>query len=237
MVLPDASNLGDRAHGAMDRTLFESMRTVRADHPRQTVVSDSFFERIKSMSITRLAGAIVAAALLALAGALPAQAQNFWYTPAGSGANGAVGMCLNASSQAVPCSDPSALPSPSSNQAATIGGAIAFHLVAAATNNATLISTGKHTVYAAQLGGIGAAPAYLKIYDKATSPTCGTDTPIKTLIIPAASTAANGAGSNIMIPLGAKISNGLGICVVTGIADSDNTAVAAATFVINLDYQ
>ena len=112
-----------------------------------------------------------------------------------------------------------------------------FHLVAAATNNATLISTGSHAVFGAQLGGVGAAPAYLKIYDKATAPTCGTDIPVKTLIIPAAATAALGGGSNVNTAEGVLISLGLGICVTAGIADNDNTAVAAATYLINIDYK
>jgi hypothetical protein len=112
-----------------------------------------------------------------------------------------------------------------------------FHLVAAATNNATLISAGSHTVFGAQLGGVGAAPAYLKIYDKATAPTCGTDIPVKILIIPAAATAALGGGSNVSTAEGVLISLGLGICVTAGIADNDNTAVAAATYVINIDYK
>lgn len=116
-------------------------------------------------------------------------------------------------------------------------GVVPYHLVAANSNNSTLIAIGQHTVYSAELGGIGAAPAYLKFYDKATAPTCGTDTPIKVLIIPAASTAANGGGSNISVNPGIQVNLGLGICVTTGIADNDNTSVAAATFLINIDYK
>lgn len=112
-----------------------------------------------------------------------------------------------------------------------------FHLVAANSNNSTLLAAGAHNVYSVQLGGVGAAPAYLKFYDKATAPTCGTDTPSKVLIIPAAATAANGGASNVNNPLGSGFVNGLGICVVTGIADNDNTAVAAATFLINFDWK
>lgn len=115
-------------------------------------------------------------------------------------------------------------------------GIFAYHLVAAASTNSTLIATGKHTVFSIELGGIGSSPAYVKIYDKATAPTCGTDTPIKTLIIPVSSTAANGAGSNMPFPLGIQVNNGLGICVTGGIADSDTTAVAASSFVANIDY-
>lgn len=123
-------------------------------------------------------------------------------------------------------------------QTALIGqGATPYHLVAANSNNSTLISAGQHTVYSVELAGVGAAPAYLKFYDKATAPTCGTDTPVKTLIIPAAATAANGAGSNLTFTVGINVLLGLGICVVTGIADNDNTSVAAATFAVNIDYK
>jgi len=116
-------------------------------------------------------------------------------------------------------------------------GATAYHLIAANSTNATLIATGQHTVFSVELGGIGAAPAYVKIYDKATQPVCGTDAPIKTLIIPVASTAANGAGSNVLLPIGIQVQNGLGICVTGGIADSDTTVVAASSFVVNVDYR
>src|SRR6185437_4479921 len=106
-------------------------------------------------------------------------------------------------------------------EAATVGGATSFHLIAAATNNSTLISTGAHTLYDVELTNNSATIAYAKFYDKSSAPTCGTDTPIITLIIPA-STA--GAGSNVNMPVGRAFASGLGLCVVTGIADNDNTA-------------
>lgn len=88
-----------------------------------------------------------------------------------------------------------------------------------------------------QLGGIGSAPAYLKLYNKATAPTCGTDTPVKRLIIPAAATAANGAGSNVTFAYAITFSLGIGYCVTTGITDADTTAPAASTYLVNIDWQ
>ena len=130
------------------------------------------------------------------------------------------------------------LASPAFSQGATVGqGATPYHLVAANSTNSTLISAGQHTVYSVELGGVGSVPAFLKIYDKATAPTCGTDTPVKVLIIPAAATAANGAGSNVPFPVGINILNGLGICITGVVTDADTTAVAATTFVINIDYK
>jgi hypothetical protein len=117
------------------------------------------------------------------------------------------------------------------------GGDQQFHLVAANSNNSTLIAAGEHTVHGVQVSGIGSAPAYLKLYDKSTAPTCGTDTPKKVIAIPAAATAANGAVNNVTISLGTQFSAGLGICVVTGIADTDNTSPASATFNVNIDWK
>lgn len=122
-------------------------------------------------------------------------------------------------------------------QSGRVGGAIPFHLTAANSTNSTLISTGNRIVYSVELGGIGSSPAYVKFYDKASAPICGTDTPIKTLLIPAASTAANGAGSNVLLPIGFQVQNGLGICITGGIADSDATSVAASSFIVNVDYR
>jgi hypothetical protein len=116
-------------------------------------------------------------------------------------------------------------------------GATPYHLVAINSTNSNLIQLGQHTVFSIELGGVGSSPAFVKLYDKATAPTCGTDTPIKTLIIPVASTAANGAGSNLPFPIGIQVQNGLGICVTGGIADNDTTPVAVSSFVVNVDYR
>ena len=121
--------------------------------------------------------------------------------------------------------------------ASTLGGATPYNLIAASGTNSTLISAGVHTVYGVQLANIGAAPAYLKLYDKATAPTCGTDTPKAVFIIPAAATAANGGGSNVAIPVGKAFALGLGICTVTGIDNTNSTGVAASNVAINIDYK
>lgn len=112
-----------------------------------------------------------------------------------------------------------------------------FKLIAANSNNATSLKASPGRIEGIELGGIGAAPAYLKLYDKASAPTCGTDTPVKVLIIPAAATAANGAVNNVTIPDGFSFLVGIAFCVVTGIADADNTSVAAATYIVNIDYR
>lgn len=109
---------------------------------------------------------------------------------------------------------------------------------ASVPNNTTavVVKASAGTLFGVQIYGIGSAPAYLKIYN-ATSATCGSGTPVKRLMIPAASTAANGAGSNVTFGPGLAFGTGITYCVTTGIGDADATAPAASTFLVNVDYE
>lgn len=119
---------------------------------------------------------------------------------------------------------------------ATTGGAATAGAAVPNNTTAVVVKSGAGTLYGVQLYGIGSAPAYLKIYN-ATSATCGSGTPVKRLSIPAAATAANGAGNNVSFgPQGIAFSTGITYCITTGITDADNTAPAASTFVANIDY-
>jgi len=103
---------------------------------------------------------LFACILLSLA-ALPAQAQSpntdtYFYTPNNGGVNGALGMCLNTSNKAVPCSAAGVVPSPVSfppYPSNTTTGVAATPItaasgnVAAATATATLAATASKTTY------------------------------------------------------------------------------------------
>lgn len=115
------------------------------------------------------------------------------------------------------------------------GGWTQKWIVAANSDNATSLKGSAGIVHAVQVFGINAAPAYLKFYDKASSPTCASDTIVKQIMIPAAPTAANGAGAVIL--LDAQFSTGIAYCVVTGIGPTDDTSVTASNFVVNIDYK
>lgn len=116
------------------------------------------------------------------------------------------------------------------------GGASTTGNIAANNTTAVVVKGSAGTLYGVQLYGLGSAPAYLKIYN-ATSATCGSGTPVKRLMIPAASTAANGAGSNVAFgAAGVAFGTGITYCVTTSIADNDTTAPAASTFLINIDW-
>lgn len=111
-----------------------------------------------------------------------------------------------------------------------------WHLIAAATTNATSVKGTAATVFSCQLANNSANIGYLKIYNKATAPTVGTDVPVKTLIIPGPT--AGGGGSNISFgPGGLTLATGFAAAVTGVITDADTTAVAATAFAINCDYE
>jgi hypothetical protein len=106
-------------------------------------------------------------------------------------------------------------------------------LISAASTNATSVKAS-----AGQLGfifavNLNAAVRYLKLYNKASAPTVGTDTPIATLPIPASTT---GAGFVLPIPGGVNFSTGIAYAVTTGVADSDTAAVAANEILLFMGY-
>lgn len=76
-----------------------------------------------------------------------------------------------------------------------------------------------------------ATTRYVKLYDKATAPTVGTDTPVFTLPIPA------GAAANVAFPNGIAFTNGIGVGAVTGVADNSTGAPSANDVTIALFYK
>lgn len=108
-----------------------------------------------------------------------------------------------------------------------------FFLNSAATTNATLVATGSTGLSSFFATNIGGAPAFVKLYNKATAPIPGTDIPVMIISLPAAGTApgtfdmTNGF-SGFRFPLG------LGLAITGGFADADTTAVAAGQVKIAL---
>jgi len=114
-------------------------------------------------------------------------------------------------------------------------GGTPFTLVSAASTNATLVATGTRTLMGIQVINNNAAPLYLKLYNKATTPIPGTDTPVQNYEIP-----ANGAGSNFgggfIFDTPIALNLGLGIALTAGQALLNNTPVAAGDVTLNLVY-
>lgn len=109
-----------------------------------------------------------------------------------------------------------------------------FRLDAANTNNATVIKATPGEVDYIGICGGTATLHWVKFYDKATAPNCGTDVPVFVYSSGTTSTLCN---SPDLPPHGIKFSTGIGICVVTGVADSDNTAATAHGAMLGVSYK
>lgn len=113
-------------------------------------------------------------------------------------------------------------------------GSIPGKLISAATTNATSIKASGTNLYFLSASNINASPRYIKLFNKASSPTVGTDIPVLTFLIPGNT---SGAGTNIAIgAAGLRFTTGLALAITTGVADLDVGAVAANEIVINYGY-
>lgn len=111
------------------------------------------------------------------------------------------------------------------------GGLTPGKLISAVSTNATNVKGSAGVLGFLTVSNINAAARYLKVYDKATAPTVGTDVPKFTFLIPG-NTA--GAGTNIPLPeRGIAFASGIGLALTTGVGDTDTGAVAANEIVVN----
>lgn len=110
-------------------------------------------------------------------------------------------------------------------------GSSDFHLISAATTNATNIKTSAGNVYGWSIYNAAATARYVKLFNKATTPTPGTDTPYRTIGIPALSAV------DFSTPVGIIFSTGIGFATTTGITDSDATAVSLSDLAIDIDWK
>jgi hypothetical protein len=105
-----------------------------------------------------------------------------------------------------------------------------YHLVALAGTNAANIKASPGTVTGWKVYNDTEYPIYVKLYDKATAPVPGTDTPKQTIGVDAGEgEVTNSAGFTYV--------NGIGIAITKGILDSDSTAVAAGDCSVDIFYQ
>jgi len=116
----------------------------------------------------------------------------------------------------------------------TAGGLALSSAIAANTTNATSVKATFGQVYAIDVSNNSANLAYLKLYDKASAPTCGTDTPVARFLVPA--TAAGGR-IQVSISAGLAFGTGIGYCLTGAIADNDTTAVAASAYIVQIGYK
>jgi len=104
-----------------------------------------------------------------------------------------------------------------------------YRVISLATTNAALIKGAAGRVQGWYIFNTSANTRFIKLYNKATAPTVGTDTPFLTLAVP------SGGGANVWID-GITFSAGIGIGMTTAAADNSTAAVSAGDVIVNLFY-
>lgn len=99
----------------------------------------------------------------------------------------------------------------------------ASNINSAATTNAASVKASAGTVYSITVSNTAASPRYVKLYNKASAPTVGTDVPVLTIPVP--------AGGVVNVPFGTtghRLATGIALAITANAADSDTTAVGAS---------
>jgi len=109
-----------------------------------------------------------------------------------------------------------------------------YFVNSAASTNGALILTGTSGLHAFYATNEGASVAYVKLYNKATAPTVGTDVPEMIIPVPAAVGGVPGVAT-LPIGFGAfRFALGLGIAITRNAVHTDTTAVGAGEVKVKL---
>lgn len=108
---------------------------------------------------------------------------------------------------------------------------IKVRITSAASVNNTLVSAAARLLRSLDVYNEASYSVYLKLYDKATAPVAGTDTPFWTIPLP------SGSGYSKIFIWGMPVATGLGFAITKLKADSDTTAIAASDVVGMLTYR
>lgn len=130
------------------------------------------------------------------------------------------GAASSSTVRVIPATDSPTLPMVPVPQAA-VNGATASRVNAGATTNATSLKASAGNIYSIHVYNVAAYDVFLKLYNKASAPTVGTDTPVWTIPIKA------GGGFSANFPIGTSFSTGIAYAITKLQADSDTTAVVA----------
>lgn len=113
----------------------------------------------------------------------------------------------------------------------TSGGYTIFRLLSAATTNSNNIKGSAGQIFGWFLYNNTSSAKFVKLYNKATAPTVGTDVPVLTVPLP-----PNG-GANIEYLGGVAFGTGIGVGITGAIGDADTTAVALNDVTVNIFYK
>lgn len=114
--------------------------------------------------------------------------------------------------------------------AGATGGSLTASAISAASVNSTLVKASQGNVYSVQACATVATQKFVRLYNKATAPTCGTDTPVLRYTVPASGCVVHDFPVGDLFPLG------IGYCITNLAPDSDATAVAASDVLLNVSY-
>lgn len=98
----------------------------------------------------------------------------------------------------------------------------AYAMVSAATTNGASVKATAGNLFELSLFNVTAATVYLKLYNKASAPTVGTDVPIMTIPV-----AAGAVWSAEFGRIGKRFSTGIALAITGAAAATDTTAIAA----------
>lgn len=106
-----------------------------------------------------------------------------------------------------------------------------YKLISAGSTNATSVKATPGIVTSYYCANAATTFRYVKLYDKASAPTAGTDTPVYVIAIPGISAA------NVAFEYPLAFALGIAFATVTGMADSSAGAVGANEVSVSLGWQ
>lgn len=109
-----------------------------------------------------------------------------------------------------------------------------YNVVTAASTNSAVVKASAGTLYEITISNPTATAAYVKLYNKTTAPTVGTDVPVMTISVPATS-ATTMPVSLIFGQVGKRFATGIGIAC-TAAAVATDTGVSVVGIQINATY-
>ena len=105
-----------------------------------------------------------------------------------------------------------------------------YNAVSAASTNATSVKASAGNLFEITASNVTATATFVKLYNKASAPTVGTDVPVLTISVPANTTVAMQFGSQ-----GKRFATGIALAVTAAAAATD-TAAAVAGVQLNATY-
>ncbi|HRF11308.1 MAG TPA: hypothetical protein PLR37_04105 [Candidatus Accumulibacter phosphatis] len=101
----------------------------------------------------------------------------------------------------------------------------------AATTNATSIKASAGSVYGIVISNTGGAARYVKLYNKASAPTVGTDVPVLTIKVATDDIVSIDVGTQ-----GLRFTTGIALAITANAVDTDTTAIGASEVKVLMAY-